>query len=259
MPWTDFSYRGRSQLWQASALLVQCWGTHSLRPHQWISVTTLMVMLTQRLGTPATPCQVHKNKIISHITHITHVLVPAHKRTLTLFTSTFQLLQVHCQVCLTSLTFGGRVGGVVNTRRFLAAAWPPHHPSTRRWTAWAASNAASWIHAWTCCRNSSTGTTSCMSGVIRWSTVCQPEIGSFTWQWMIHNWWMLWYFWTYHHSEWEQLSHVYLSIHSYHALSLCSCKLVQSVSWALMGKWIQDHGTNDNRLLCTWLKSFSSS
>lgn len=42
------------------------------------------------------------------------------------------LLQVHSQVCPTSLVSGGRVEGVVSTRKFPAAAWPPPRPSTHR-------------------------------------------------------------------------------------------------------------------------------
>lgn len=171
-----------------------------------------MVMLTQRLGTPATPSQVNTAKIVSPYSCVSTIF--EHKHTLTLSTCRL-LVQVHSQACLTSLVSGGRVGGVVSTRRFPAAAWPPRHPSTLHCTAWVASNATSWTHAWTCCRNSSTGTTSYISGCVPLcalvlllffcfvldrsivlkdnievptkTSICQPKIGSFTWQLVMHH------------------------------------------------------------------------
>lgn len=82
------------------------------------------------------------------------------------FSACLLLPQVPSRVCPTSLVSGGRVGGVVSTSRFPAAAWPPRRPSTRRCTAWAGSNATSWTRAWTCCRNSSTGITGWKSGSV---------------------------------------------------------------------------------------------
>lgn len=154
------SNRGRSQLWPDSPLQQKCCQIHRLSSRPWNSMRAQKPTETPRLGTPATPCQV---KTDQHPPTVNCTVVPALCLTLihSLLYACLPLPQVPSQACPTSLVSGGRVAvaAAVSTRRFPAAAWPPHRPLTRHCTAWADSNETSWTRAWTCCRNSWTGIT----------------------------------------------------------------------------------------------------
>lgn len=118
-----------------------------------------MAMEKLRRATPAMHCQVEIiiKKIIIILLHLNVALSWVKVFAITQISPLF-CFQVPSQVCPTSSVSGGKIEGVVSTRRFPAAASPPPHPSAHLCTAWAASNAASWTRASTCCKNNLTGT-----------------------------------------------------------------------------------------------------